>query len=154
MLGHINPGEGDLKDIFSRFGPHMNHKSSVNFPEYSEANIEFHERILQLSHCHKLVELAGGLFDHVRWIRSWSIYNSSCEQRFPQIHKDHLGIINAISKRDPEMAERRMKAHIEKLILYLIRDLDKVRNATGPEQVRGKGLTFSRDLGNFRHGGR
>jgi DNA-binding GntR family transcriptional regulator len=124
-----------MRKIFSPFDKVTTKDLSRIFSQYSEANIAFHELVIQLSRCRKLVELAAGLFDHVRWIRSWSIYNSSCERRFPQIHKDHLSIINAMSKRDPEMAEKRMRAHIEKLILYLSRGLDQ-RNLAGPDQVR------------------
>jgi DNA-binding GntR family transcriptional regulator len=113
-----------MKKIFSPFGAKTNKDISGIFSEYSEANIEFHELVLHLSQCRKLIELASGLFDHMRWIRSWSIYNTSFRQRSPKIHKEHLAIIKAIEKRDPDLAEKRIKAHIEGLAHYLEQDVN------------------------------
>jgi DNA-binding GntR family transcriptional regulator len=115
---------GKMKKIFSSFAVKSNKDISGIFSEYSEANIEFHEFIIQLSRCRKLIEMANGLFDHMRWIRSWSIYNTSFRQRFSKIHKEHLGIIKAIERRDPDLAEKRIKAHIEGLALYLEQDVN------------------------------
>ncbi|MGI9465185.1 MAG: GntR family transcriptional regulator, partial [Aestuariivirgaceae bacterium] len=42
----------------------------AHMDEYSEANIEFHQRILELSHCKMLKEIADGLFLHMRAIRN------------------------------------------------------------------------------------
>lgn len=113
-----------MKKIFLPFGAKRTKGILGTFSEYSEANIEFHEFILHLSQCRKLIELAGGLFDHMRWIRSWSIYNTSFQQRFLKIHKEHLGIIRAIEKGDPDLAEKRIKAHIEGLVHYLEQDVN------------------------------
>jgi DNA-binding GntR family transcriptional regulator len=105
-----------MKMIFSPFSKKGMRK---NYSKYSEANIKFHESILQLSQCRKLIEMAGNIFDHMRWIRSWSIYNASFQRRFPKVHKEHLEIIKAIEKRDSDLAEKRIKAHIEGLFHLL-----------------------------------
>ncbi len=111
-----------MKKIFSPFNAKARKSILGSFPKYSEANIEFHELIIQLSRCGKLIDLSGWLSDHVRWIRSWSIYNTSFAGRFSTIHQEHLGIIKAIEKRDPDLAEKRIKAHIEGLVHRLKRD--------------------------------
>jgi DNA-binding GntR family transcriptional regulator len=108
-----------MKMIFSPFGTKSKKDVTRSYSKYSEANIKFHECILQLSQCRKLIEMAGNIFDHMRWIRSWSIYNASFQRRFPKTHKEHLEIIKAIEERDSDLAEKRMKAHIEGLFHLL-----------------------------------
>lgn len=102
-----------MKKIFSSFSP-SNMKGQ--YLRYSDANIEFHELVLRLSQCEKLIELAGSLFDHIRWIRFRSI---TFEERLSKMQKEHLGIIEAIKKRDPDLADKRMRAHIEGLARYI-----------------------------------
>jgi len=88
------------KKIFSLFNLKRKKDMTLNYLKYSEANIDFHESILQLSQCRKLIEMAENIFDHMRWIRSWSSYNASFQSRFPKTHKEHLEIIKAMEKRD------------------------------------------------------
>jgi len=113
-----------IKRIFSPFHAKARKNMLGSFSKYSEANIEFHELIIQLSRCRKLIELAGSLFDHMRWIRSWSIYTASFQKRFPKIHNEHLEIIRAIEKGDPDLAEKRMRAHIDGLVHHLEQDVN------------------------------
>ena len=102
-----------MKRIFSPFD-----QSNIQgqFLKYSDANIDFHELVLRTSQCGKLIELAGSLFDHVRWIRFRAV---AFEERFSTMQKEHLGIIEAIEKRDPDLAEKRMRVHIEGLARYI-----------------------------------
>lgn len=109
----------DIQRMKMIFSPFSKKGATRNYLKYSEANIKFHEFILQLSQCRKLIEMAGNIFDHMRWIRSWSIYNASFQRRFPKVHKEHLEIIKAIEKRDPDLAEKRIKVHIEGLLRLL-----------------------------------
>ena len=111
--------QDDLHRMKMIFSPFTKKGMARNYLKYSEANIKFHEFILQLSQCRKLIEMAGNIFDHMRWIRSWSIYNASFQRRFPKVHKEHLEIIRAIEKKDPDLAEKRIKAHIEGLLRLL-----------------------------------
>ena len=109
----------DIHKMKMIFSPFSKKNATRNYSKYSEANIKFHEFILQLSQCRKLIEMAGNIFDHMRWIRSWSIYNATFQKRFPKVHKEHLEIIKAIEKRDPDLAEKRIKAHVEGLLHLL-----------------------------------
>ncbi len=101
-----------MRDIFAPFN-----KRNIKrkFLEYAEANIRFHELVLQISQCGKLIELAGSIFDHMRWIRFQSVVH---ENRLIKSHREHLRIIDALEQRDPELAERLMKSHIEALAFY------------------------------------
>jgi DNA-binding GntR family transcriptional regulator len=102
-----------MKDLFEPFGESS---TGGQFLKYSDANIEFHELVLKTSQCGKLIELASNLFDHIRWIRFRTIV---FEDRFPKMQKEHLAIIEALEKRDPDLAEKRMRAHIEGLAQYI-----------------------------------
>jgi DNA-binding GntR family transcriptional regulator len=113
-----------MKEIFAPYKIKSEKDLGKVFSKYSEANIEFHEMILKLSRCRKLMDMAGVLFDHMRWIRSWSIYNTSFQKRFPKIHKEHLEIIKAIEKGDPDLAEKWMRTHIDGLVHHLEEDLN------------------------------
>jgi DNA-binding GntR family transcriptional regulator len=107
-----------MKDLFEPFGESS---TGGQFLKYSDANIEFHELVLKTSQCGKLIELASNLFDHIRWIRFRTIV---FEDRFPKMQKEHLAIIEALEKRDPDLAEKRMRAHIEGLAQYIEEKVD------------------------------
>jgi DNA-binding GntR family transcriptional regulator len=102
-----------MKGLFSTFGESS---KEGQFLKYSNANIEFHELVLKTSQCGKLIELAGNIFDHIRWIRFRTIVY---KDRFRNMQREHLAIIDALEKRDPELAEKRMRAHIEGLAQYI-----------------------------------
>jgi DNA-binding GntR family transcriptional regulator len=108
-----------MRSLFSPFNRAKTGEAGKIFLKYSEANIEFHELIFKLSRCRKLIEIASAFFDHTRWIRSWSIYNASFQQRFSKIHKEHLEIIRAIEKGDTELSERNVRIHIQGLAQHL-----------------------------------
>lgn len=81
--------------------------------EYSQANIKFHEFVLQRSQCGKLVEIAGNLFDQMRMIR---IQTGGYPDRSKISLREHLEIIEGIEKKDADLAERLMRKHIEEVI--------------------------------------
>ena len=101
-----------MKDIFAPFN---SRNIKRKFLEYAEANIRFHELVIQISQCGKLIELAGSIFDHMRWIRFQSVVH---EDRLIKSHREHLEIIGALEQKDAELAERLMKKHIEELAFY------------------------------------
>jgi DNA-binding GntR family transcriptional regulator len=103
----------EMKDLFTPFGESS---TGGQFLKYSDANVEFHELVLKTSQCGKLIELASNLFDHIRWIRFRTIVY---EDRFPKMQTEHLAIIEALGKRDPDLSEKRMRAHIEGLARYI-----------------------------------
>lgn len=76
--------------------------------EYSEANIEFHQTIIRLSHNQVLIDLAENLFTHMRMIRRKTIGEKDRVER--SIH-DHINIIEAIEQRDTERAGELVRNH-------------------------------------------
>jgi len=102
-----------MRSIFSYFDPA---KMKGQYLKYSDANIEFHELVLKTSRCGKLIEMANSLFEHMRWIRFRAV---TFEERLTKIHKEHLNIIKALEKKDPDLVEKRIRAHIEGLARYI-----------------------------------
>jgi DNA-binding GntR family transcriptional regulator len=91
-------------------------KIKGKYLKFSNANIEFHERILKLSRCQVLIDLASNLFDHIRWIRTQA---AGFEERFQVAHNGHRSIIEALAKKKPALAEKMMRQHIEVLAQYI-----------------------------------
>ena len=76
-----------------------------------------------MSHCKLLTEMADNLFIHMRSIRARTIAE---QDRANRSIIDHMHIIEALEKRDTELAERLVRehtfnlgAHVEKHVNYL-----------------------------------
>jgi DNA-binding GntR family transcriptional regulator len=76
--------------------------------DYSEANIAFHQAIIKISGCALLAEMTENLFIHMRAIRKITIHQ---DNRAARSVADHMRIIEAIERRDPELAEQLARAH-------------------------------------------
>ena len=79
--------------------------------------------ILEISGCGLLRELADNLFIHMRSIRARTIGE---DNRANRSIIDHTQIIEALEKRDPDLAERLVREHtlnlarhVEKYVDYL-----------------------------------
>jgi DNA-binding GntR family transcriptional regulator len=94
-----------LRTIFATFedgGP------IAKLDEYSEANLQFHQRIIELAGSATLVKSADALLIHVRSIRHRTI---SENHRFEKSMVDHMHIIEALESRNGELAERLVRDH-------------------------------------------
>jgi DNA-binding GntR family transcriptional regulator len=80
--------------------------------EYSEANISFHLRILELSGSPMLLEIAKGLFLHMRSIRERAMAEGD---RITRSVVDHMNIIEAIEGRNAELASVLVREHTMRL---------------------------------------
>ncbi|MFZ3235024.1 MAG: GntR family transcriptional regulator [Stellaceae bacterium] len=76
--------------------------------EYSDANIAFHQAIIKMSGCTLLAEMTENLFIHMRAIRKITIHQ---DNRAARSIVDHMAIIEALERRDPEHAERLARGH-------------------------------------------
>jgi DNA-binding GntR family transcriptional regulator len=84
----------------------------THIDEYSDANIRFHRRILEMSKCQILIDMADGLFIHMRAIRARTMTEGD---RATRSIVDHAHIIDALEARDPDLAERLVREHTLKL---------------------------------------
>jgi DNA-binding GntR family transcriptional regulator len=76
--------------------------------EYSDANIAFHQAIIRMSGSALLAEMTENLFIHMRAIRKITIHQ---DNRAARSIADHMRIIEALERRDPELAERLAREH-------------------------------------------
>ena len=100
---------GSLRTLLASFSQD---EAKTHLDEYSEANIRFHRRILELSGCDLLLNMADGLFLHMRAIRARTMTE---DDRVQRSIVDHNHIIEAIEARDADLAERLVREHTQKL---------------------------------------
>ncbi len=84
--------------------------------EYSEANIQFHQTLIKMTGSKILQEMTEDILLHVRGIRKITIGR---HDRATQSIRDHLAIIDALEKRDTELAERLCRDHTLGLAAYV-----------------------------------
>ena len=89
--------------------------------EYSEDNIRFHSKIIRLSQCDLIAEMTDGLFRHVRAIRRRTIHEKDRAQRSVQ---DHRQIVEALIRRDANLASRLVREHTIKLRDHVEKHVD------------------------------
>ena len=113
---------GLLRRLFVGFEG-AGHDPRLHIDEYSEANIRFHQAIVNMSRNRLLMEVMDNLFIHMRSIRRQTI---SEHDRAARSIKDHMKIIEALERRDSERAERLVRQHsldlatpVEKHVTYL-----------------------------------
>ena len=76
--------------------------------EYSNANLAFHRQILAMGGNQLIIDMTDNLFIHMRAIRKLTIGQ---ENRAERSIIDHRNIIEAIEKRDADLAERLVREH-------------------------------------------
>ena len=94
--------------------------------EYSEANISFHLRILELSGSPMLLDIAKGLFLHMRSIRERAMAEGD---RITRSVVDHMNIIEAIEDRNAELASMLVREHTMRLHGHVRKNWDTFSGA-------------------------
>jgi DNA-binding GntR family transcriptional regulator len=122
-LATINASDEDILALRQMFDEFHNATPAEHIEEYSDANIAFHQAIIGLSGSHLMGKTIENLFIHVRAIRRMTISQSD---RAARSIVDHMRIIEALEKRDTELAERLVRqhsldlaAHVEKYCDFL-----------------------------------
>lgn len=105
----------DMVETFEAQGIHD------HMDEYSDANIRFHQAIIAMSKCQLIADITNGLFMHVKAIRQRTIFE---QDRAKRSIVDHLGIIEALEKRDTDLAERLVREHTIKLRDHVAEHVD------------------------------
>ena len=105
-------GDGEIASLRSLLASFSRDEAQTHLDEYSEANIQFHRRILELSGCGLLLSTADALFLHMRAIRARTMTEGD---RIARSIVDHKHIIEAIEARDADLAERLVREHTMKL---------------------------------------
>jgi len=95
-----------LRRLFDEF--QGGHSPEGHLDEYSDANIKFHQAIIKMSGNECIADMTENLFIHVRAIRQMTIGQNDRAQRSIV---DHLKIIEALERRDTELAEKLTRQH-------------------------------------------
>ena len=81
---------------------------STHVSEYSQANMAFHRAIIGMGGCALMTELTDTMFIHMRAVRAVTMGQGN---RAARSIRDHLGIVEALGRRDADLAERRVREH-------------------------------------------
>src|ERR1700720_4874567 len=109
---------GKLRHLFDEF---QNSPPAEHIHEYSDANIAFHQMIIRLGGSQLIADATENLFIHVRAIRTATI---SQNDRSSRSIFEHLKIIEALERRDTELAERLTRQHTLDLAAHVDRYCD------------------------------
>ena len=120
-LATTNASDEEIASLRRMFDEFRNSAPGEHIDEYSEANIAFHQAIIGLSGSHLMGKTIENLFLHVRAIRRLTISQSD---RASRSIADHMHIIEALEKRDTELAERLVRQHSLDLAAYVDKHCD------------------------------
>ncbi len=115
----------------------MRHSASsarADLSEYSEANIKFHQMILEASGCNMLQVMAEGLFVHMHAVRRRALEE---DDRATRSVVDHMEIIEAIEARKPDLAARLVREHTMRLHGHVRRTWNRL-DATAQSEAQKK----------------
>ena len=120
-LATLNASDDEIAGLRKMFDDFRNSAPAEHINEYSDANIAFHQAIIRLSGSHLMGQTLENLFIHVRAIRRLTI---SQADRASRSIVDHIRIIEALEKRDTELAERLVRQHSLDLAAYVEKNCD------------------------------
>jgi DNA-binding GntR family transcriptional regulator len=110
--------EAEIAELRRIGAEYSKEAARAHIGEYSEANIAFHLGILRLSKCARLVEIAEGMFTHLKAVRRRALRD---ETRADRSVVDHMNIIEAIESRDADLADDLVREHTLRLHSYIRR---------------------------------
>jgi DNA-binding GntR family transcriptional regulator len=131
----------DIARLHGLMDEFQNGNNGTRLDEYSDANIAFHQAIIKMSGCALLAEMTQNLFIHMRAIRKITIHQ---DNRAARSITDHMRIIDALERRDPELAERLAREHTLGLAAHVEQHGDFLDKpfASSPGLTRGStGMT-------------
>ncbi len=116
-----NATDGEIASLREIFATVEDEKPQANIDEYSGRNIRFHQAILRLSKCDLLNSMTETLFLHMRSIRARTIGENN---RASRSIIDHMNIIEALERRDTDLAERLVRQHTLDLAAHVEQNVD------------------------------
>jgi DNA-binding GntR family transcriptional regulator len=104
----LNAPDADIAELRRLMDAFHDGTDGERLEEYSDANIAFHQAIIRMSGCKLLVEMTENLFIHMRAIRKVTIHQ---DNRAARSIVDHMAIIEALERREPDAAARLAREH-------------------------------------------
>ena len=122
-LAAANATEKDLAGLRRHATSHSASSARADLAEYSEANLRFHQMILDMSGCKLLSEMAGGLFVHMNAVRRRAMAE---DDRATRSVVDHMQIIEALEARDADLAASLVREHTMRLHAHVRRTWQRI----------------------------
>lgn len=116
----LHATDAEIATLRSLFTTFENNQVRAKIDEYSETNIRFHQTLLKMSKCALLNRTTENLFIHMRSIRMRTIAE---DDRARRSIIDHMHIIEALERRDTELAERLARQHTLDLAAHVKRNV-------------------------------
>jgi DNA-binding GntR family transcriptional regulator len=110
--------DAEIAKVRHLFDEFQNSPPNEHLDEYSDANIAFHTEVIRLGGNQTIIDTTRNLLLHVKAIRRATISQSD---RAARSIIDHLKIIEALEKRDTELAERLTRQHTLDLAAHVDR---------------------------------
>jgi len=104
--------DAQIRELRKHALRHSESSASADLSEYSEANITFHQMILEMSGCKLLRNMADSLFMHMHAVRRRALEEND---RATRSVVDHLGIIEALEVRDGDLSAQLVRDHTMRL---------------------------------------
>ena len=120
-LATLSAPDSEIAKLRLLFVEFENCPPSQHLDEYSDANIAFHQAVIKLGGSQLIEDATKNLLLHVRAIRRTTI---SQGDRAARSIIDHLKIIEALERRDTELAERLSRQHTLDLAAHVDRFCD------------------------------
>jgi DNA-binding GntR family transcriptional regulator len=120
-LATLHAPDAEIAKLRHLFDEFQSSPPAEHIGEYSDANIAFHQMIVRLGGSQLIADATRNLFIHVRAIRKATI---SQDNRAARSIIDHLKIIEALERRDTELAERLTRQHTLDLAAHVERYCD------------------------------
>jgi DNA-binding GntR family transcriptional regulator len=117
-LATLHASDADIARLRHLFDEFQSSPPSEHLDEYSDANIAFHTAVIALGGSQTIIDATRNLLTHVRAIRRATITQND---RAARSIIDHLKIIEALEKRDTELAERLTRQHTLDLAVHVER---------------------------------
>ena len=120
-LATLHAPDSEIRKLRHLFDEFVTSPPADHISEYSDANIAFHQMIIKLGGSQLIADATKNLFIHVRAIRKATI---SQDDRAARSIVDHLRIIEALERRDTELAERLTREHTLDLAAHVERHVE------------------------------
>jgi DNA-binding GntR family transcriptional regulator len=104
----LNAPDADIAELRRLMDAFHDGTDGERLEEYSDTNIAFHQAIIRMSGCALLAEMTENLFIHMRAIRKVTIHQ---DNRAARSIADHMAIIEALERRNPDEAARLAREH-------------------------------------------
>lgn len=111
----------DIATLRHQFSESTDPHHLTSMDEYSEKNIRFHQQILKIADNALIIHMSENLFAHMRSIRHLALGQNN---RMNRSVKDHTEIIEALEKRDTDLAEKLVRRHTLDLAAHVEQHVD------------------------------